>query len=294
MLTLVATVYIAWLVPAPLVRFIVWTLANLFFKIRIVGADNIPKKGGALIVSNHVSYADAILIGCATPRFIRFLMWQPLYENKWLNPFCRLLYAIPIPTTSPKESLRALRNARTELEKGSLVCIFPEGEITRTSHVKPFERGVDVITRGIGFHARHSGLPGWPVGPRPQPEGRPSVLFALEAAARSDGVRRRADHRVNGRAPSICTSASSNSAPRPPNAARARPARCRIDSSTPPRRHWSSVAVADSTGKQLSFGQTLTAALLLKKWILRQLRRIALASGCCSRLRSAARWRIWA
>ena len=117
-LTLAATVYIAWLVPAPLVRLIVWSFANLLFKIRIVGADNIPKKGGALIVSNHVSYADAILIGCATPRFIRFLMWQPLYENKWLNPFCRLLYAIPIPTHS-KESLRALRNARTELEKGS-------------------------------------------------------------------------------------------------------------------------------------------------------------------------------
>ena len=147
-LTLIATVYIAWLVPAPLLRLIVWTLANVFFKIRIVGADNIPKKGGALIVSNHVSYADAILIGCATPRFIRFLMWQPLYDSKWLNPFCRLFYAIPIPTHS-KESLRALRNARAELDKGSLVCIFPEGEITRTSHVKPFERGVDVITRGL-------------------------------------------------------------------------------------------------------------------------------------------------
>jgi acyl-[acyl-carrier-protein]-phospholipid O-acyltransferase/long-chain-fatty-acid--[acyl-carrier-protein] ligase len=136
-------------VPAPLVRLIVWSFANLFFKIRIIGADNIPKKGGALIVSNHVSYADAILIGCATPRFIRFLMWQPLYENRWLHPFSRLLYAIPIPNNSPKESLRALRNARTELEKGMLVGIFPEGEITRTSHVKPFERGVDVITRRL-------------------------------------------------------------------------------------------------------------------------------------------------
>jgi acyl-[acyl-carrier-protein]-phospholipid O-acyltransferase/long-chain-fatty-acid--[acyl-carrier-protein] ligase len=130
-------------------RFIVWCFANLLFKIRIVGANNIPKKGGALIVANHVSYADAILIGCATPRFIRFLMWQPLYENKWLNPFSRLFYAIPIATNSPKESLRALRKARLELEKGALVGIFPEGEITRTSQVKPFERGVEVISRGL-------------------------------------------------------------------------------------------------------------------------------------------------
>jgi acyl-[acyl-carrier-protein]-phospholipid O-acyltransferase/long-chain-fatty-acid--[acyl-carrier-protein] ligase len=126
-----------------------WSLANLFFKIRIIGADNIPKQGGALIVSNHVSYADAILIGCATPRFIRFLMWQPFYENKWLHPFSRLLYAIPIPTRSPKESLRALRNARAEIDKGMLVCIFPEGEVARTPDLKPFERGVDVITRGL-------------------------------------------------------------------------------------------------------------------------------------------------
>src|SRR6202012_5783104 len=118
--------------PQALVRLVIWTGAHLLFRMRIVGAANIPQRGGALIVSNHVSYADAILIGCTTPRFIRFLMWQPLYENKWLNPFCRLLYAIPIPTRS-KESLRALRNARTELEKGSLVGIFPEGEITRTS-----------------------------------------------------------------------------------------------------------------------------------------------------------------
>jgi 1-acyl-sn-glycerol-3-phosphate acyltransferase len=131
------------------VRFVVWCLANLSFKIRIIGANNIPKKGGALIVSNHVSYADAILIGCTTPRFIRFLMWQPLYENKWLNPFSRLFYAIPIATNSPKESLRALRKARAELEKGMLVGVFPEGEITRTSHVGPFERGVEVISRGL-------------------------------------------------------------------------------------------------------------------------------------------------
>ncbi len=130
-------------------RFLVWCLANLLFKIRIVGGENIPKQGGALIVSNHVSYADAILIGCATPRFIRFLMWQPLYENKWLNPFSRLFYAIPISTNSPKESLRALRKARAELEKGMLVGVFPEGGITRTSHVEPFERGVEVISRGL-------------------------------------------------------------------------------------------------------------------------------------------------
>jgi acyl-[acyl-carrier-protein]-phospholipid O-acyltransferase/long-chain-fatty-acid--[acyl-carrier-protein] ligase len=265
LLTVVATIYIAWLVPAPLVRLVVWSLAHLFFKIRIVGANNIPKTGGALIVSNHVSYADAILIGCATPRFIRFLMWQPLYENKWLNPFCRLFSAIPIPTRSPKESLRALRTAAAELDKGMLVGIFPEGELTRTSHVKPFERGVDVIVRGRestpvipvyldGLWGHALSLKG----------GRP---FASRLKLRHEvtiyiGEPMTADagsERLHQRVLELGTKA----------------AECRKNSRATlghrfiatSKRHWNAPAIADSTGKQLTFGEALTAALLLKKWI---------------------------
>jgi acyl-[acyl-carrier-protein]-phospholipid O-acyltransferase / long-chain-fatty-acid--[acyl-carrier-protein] ligase len=265
-LTLVATVYIAWLVPAPLVRLIVWTFAHVFFKIRIIGADNIPKKGGALIVSNHVSYADAILIGCATPRFIRFLMWQPLYENKWLNPFCRLFYTIPIPTHS-KESLRALRNARTEIDKGMLVCIFPEGELTRTSHVKPFERGVDMITRGLdstpvipiyldGLWGHALSLKG----------GRP---FASRLKLRHEvtlyigqpitGAENLGSEQLHQRVLELGTQAAECS-----KRATSTLSHRFIEAA---KRNWRSVAIADSSGKQLSFGQTLTAALLLKKWI---------------------------
>jgi acyl-[acyl-carrier-protein]-phospholipid O-acyltransferase/long-chain-fatty-acid--[acyl-carrier-protein] ligase len=265
-LTLVATVYIAWLVPAPLVRLIVWTIAHVFFKIRIVGADNVPKKGGALIVSNHISYADAILIGCATPRFIRFLMWQPLYENKWLNPFCRLFYAIPIPTHS-KESLRALRNARTELEKDMLVCIFPEGEITRTSHVKPFERGVDVITRAMGAT---------PVIPM-YLDGLWGHALSLKGG-RPFSSRLKLRHEVTlyiGQPITAAEHQTSDQLHRCVLELGTQAAACsKVATSTlshrfiaAAKRHWSSIAIADSTGKQLSFGQTLTAALLLKKWI---------------------------
>jgi acyl-[acyl-carrier-protein]-phospholipid O-acyltransferase / long-chain-fatty-acid--[acyl-carrier-protein] ligase len=268
-LTLVATVYIAWLVPSALLRLIVWTLAHVFFKIRIIGAENIPKKGGALIISNHVSYADAILIGCATPRFIRFLMWQPLYESKWLNPFCRLFYAIPIPTHS-KESLRALKSARAELEKGSLVSIFPEGEITRTSHVKPFERGVDVITRGLQSSPEPApvipvyldGLWGHALslkGGRPfasRLKLRHKVTVYIGQPITGDISSARLHQRVlelGTQAAEFSKDASSTLSHRFVSAA---------------KRRWSSVAIADSMGKQLTFGQTLTAALLLKKWIL--------------------------
>ncbi|MGD1096798.1 MAG: 1-acyl-sn-glycerol-3-phosphate acyltransferase [Bryobacteraceae bacterium] len=145
----VALAGLFWLLATPLARLFVWCVLHIFFKVRIVGGSRLPKTGAGLIVSNHVSYADAILIGSATPRFIRFLMWQPLFDNKWLNPFCRLFRAIPVPTGSPQKSLRALRDARRELEKGELVGIFPEGELTRTGDVKPFERGVELIARGF-------------------------------------------------------------------------------------------------------------------------------------------------
>jgi acyl-[acyl-carrier-protein]-phospholipid O-acyltransferase / long-chain-fatty-acid--[acyl-carrier-protein] ligase len=147
-LALAAVYQFPWL-ATPLARLVVWCVLHIFFKVRIVGSDRLPRTGGGLIVSNHVSYADAILIGSATPRYIRFLMWQPLFDNKWLNPFCRLFRAIPVSTASPKEALRAVRDARRELEKGELVGIFPEGELTRTGDVKPFERGVELIARGF-------------------------------------------------------------------------------------------------------------------------------------------------
>jgi acyl-[acyl-carrier-protein]-phospholipid O-acyltransferase / long-chain-fatty-acid--[acyl-carrier-protein] ligase len=272
-ITLVATIYIAWLVPAPLVRLVVRSLAHVFFNIRIVGANNIPKDGAALIVSNHVSYADAVLIGCATPRFIRFLMWQPLYENKWLNPICRLFQAIPIPHHS-RESLRALRQARTELDNGLAVCIFPEGELTRTSHVKPFERGVDLITRGLNstpiIPIYLDGLWGHALslkGGRPFASRltlRHEVTIYIGAPMTGDisaeSLHQRvlefgtqaADHRKTDHATLSHRFVSAA------------------------KRNWRATAIADSTGKQLTFGQTLTAALLLKKWI----RRNCSASNC--------------
>ena len=196
-LTLIATVYIAWLVPAPLVRLILWTFANIFFKIRIVGAENIPRKGGALIVSNHVSYADAILIGCATPRFIRFLMWQPLYESKWLNPFCRLLYAIPIPHALQRIAARAAQRADgTRKGQSGLHLSGRRDHAHLAREAVRARRGRDHPRDGLGtlLNARDPGVSGWPVGPRSQPEGRPAILFAPEAAARSDGLCRQADH----------------------------------------------------------------------------------------------------
>jgi len=135
--------------PAVVVRFILFIVINLMFKIRVTGRENIPKSGAALVVSNHVSYADAVFAGYATPRFMRFLMWKPIYETPIARPFFDVLKAIPLDEKSPKNIIRALKTAHEELEKGKLVAIFPEGRITRDGIVGPFERGYERVVRGV-------------------------------------------------------------------------------------------------------------------------------------------------
>src|ERR1700729_1888842 len=114
-----------------LVRFVLRCAATMLFHIRVEGAENIPQTGGALLVSNHISYADAVLVGYTTPRIVRFLMWQPIYKAPLFNYFFRILHAIPIDAASPKATVRALRAAHAELLDGQLVAIFPEGFISR-------------------------------------------------------------------------------------------------------------------------------------------------------------------
>jgi 1-acyl-sn-glycerol-3-phosphate acyltransferase len=149
-----------------LFRFVLWCAATLMFRIRVEGAENIPRAGAALLVSNHISYADAVLVGYTTPRIVRFLMWQPIYEMPVCNYFFRLMRSIPIDSASPKTTLRALRAARTELTGGELVAIFPEGFITRNGDLGPFERGYERILDGTGapiIPMHVSGLYGHPL-----------------------------------------------------------------------------------------------------------------------------------
>jgi acyl-[acyl-carrier-protein]-phospholipid O-acyltransferase/long-chain-fatty-acid--[acyl-carrier-protein] ligase len=149
-----------------LVRFVLWCAANVLFRIRVEGAEHIPGTGGALLVSNHISYADSVLVGYPTPRIVRFLMWLPIYEAPLFNYFFRVLHAIPIDNGSPKVAIRALRAARAELLNGELVAIFPEGSISRDGKTGPFERGFERILEGTGapvIPIHVSGLYGHPL-----------------------------------------------------------------------------------------------------------------------------------
>ncbi len=146
--TLGLTVYLVRLLPEYFVRFVLWLLTHTFFRIRAVGRENVPANGPALIVANHMSHADGLLIAACSDRFIRFLVWKPFFEAKALRGFFRLAKAISI-SGGPRGITSAIQTAREALRSGDVVCIFAEGSVTRTSALLPFKRGLEKIVEGL-------------------------------------------------------------------------------------------------------------------------------------------------
>ncbi|HEX9787716.1 MAG TPA: MFS transporter, partial [Candidatus Binatia bacterium] len=136
-LTFAATAYAIYLLPDVFVRFVLWLLTHSVYRIRVVGQQHIPHEGPALLVSNHVSFVDAFMVGGALPRLVRFMLHRDYYDLKGMNWFFRLMRSIPVSTASRRDIVHSLKHARTELDKGHVVCIFAEGSISRTGRVLP-------------------------------------------------------------------------------------------------------------------------------------------------------------
>ena len=148
LITLAGTVAILYLLPDYFVRFVVWLLTNTIYRIQVVGAENIPRDGPALLICNHVSFVDAVLVGAPLPRIVRFMLHREYYDLKSLNWFFRLLHSIPVSANNRRDIVESLKRARNELDKGHVVCIFPEGAISRTGRLLPFKRGFEKIVEG--------------------------------------------------------------------------------------------------------------------------------------------------
>jgi acyl-[acyl-carrier-protein]-phospholipid O-acyltransferase / long-chain-fatty-acid--[acyl-carrier-protein] ligase len=149
-LTLGSLAYVLWLLPDSLLRLLLWVAAHTIYRLDLQGAENIPRRGGALLTPNHTSWVDAILLIAATDRPIRFLMFKGIYEHPVIKPFAKVLKIIPIASDqSPRELIHSLREASEALRNGELVCIFPEGEITRIGQMLPFRHGFERIIKGI-------------------------------------------------------------------------------------------------------------------------------------------------
>jgi len=148
--TLAALAYVLWLLPDSLLRLLLWMAAHTIYRLDLKGQEMIPARGGALLTPNHASWVDAVLLIAATDRPIRFLMFKGVYDNPVIKPFAKMLKIIPIASDQgPREMIHSLREASEALRNGEVVCIFPEGEITRIGQMLPFRRGFERIIKGI-------------------------------------------------------------------------------------------------------------------------------------------------
>ena len=149
-MTLFATFYCIFLLPDSLLRLVLWMLTHSLYRIRVEGRDNIPERGGALFVANHMSLVDACLLIASTDRTTRFLMYKGIYDLPYIKPFAKMLRVIPISAElRPREMLHSLREATNAIRSGEVVCIFAEGQITRIGQLLPFRRGMERIMKGV-------------------------------------------------------------------------------------------------------------------------------------------------
>jgi acyl-[acyl-carrier-protein]-phospholipid O-acyltransferase/long-chain-fatty-acid--[acyl-carrier-protein] ligase len=267
LVTFAVTVYVLWLLSDFVIRFSLWLLTCTVYRIRIVGAENLPHRGPALLVCNHVSFVDGLLVGACLQRFIRFLVFRAYYEMPVLNWVLRRMHAIPIGP-KPKQIAAALARAREELQGGHVVCIFAEGALSRTGNALPFRRGVEKVLDGIDvpvipvhldrvWGSIFSFKDGrfvvkWPERlplPVTVSFGRPLPATAtawqmrqaiLELGSDAFRHRRTADDLLH------------------------------IRFLKAAKRHWHKPCIADSTGARLSYWRTLVGSLGLVRWLRRE------------------------
>ncbi|WP_374373343.1 acyl-[ACP]--phospholipid O-acyltransferase [Dongia sp.] len=264
-LSFLVTGYIFFLLPDFFLRFVLWSLTHSIYRIRIVGAENVPLNGPALLVCNHLSFVDGLLVGACVQRFVRFMVYAPFFQIPGLGGFLKRMHAIP---TGGGKVAEPIRRARAELAGGHVVCIFAEGAITRTGNMLPFKRGFERISDGIeapvipvhldqvwgSIFSFKDGKFFWKWPSRffypvtitfgkPLPSDTKAFVVRqklLEMSGDSFRHRRKEDDLVAIR---FIKTAKAN---------------------------WFRFALADSLGREMTFGETLTGARILSDWFKRE------------------------
>ena len=146
-LNAVVAVYIFSLVPEFLMRFLVWILIHTIYRVKVTGMDHIPDEGPVIIASNHVSFADPLILGGMIRRPVNFVMYYKIYKIPVLHFIFRTGKAIPIAgrAEDPEILENAYRRMHGVLEAEDILGIFPEGGITRDGEIQPFKRGIDKV-----------------------------------------------------------------------------------------------------------------------------------------------------
>ncbi|NVO00290.1 MAG: acyl-[ACP]--phospholipid O-acyltransferase [Geobacteraceae bacterium] len=152
LVTLLLTIITLIILPDFLIRFMALVAMRIFYRLDMIGERNVPIDGGALLVANHVSWLDALLLIATQQRRIRFVMERSIYNTPLLKQFCQMMKVIPVSGRDGKKGLiEFTAAARQALEDGYLVCIFAEGEITRNGMLNRFKGGFARIVKDSDF-----------------------------------------------------------------------------------------------------------------------------------------------
>lgn len=147
--TLILSLITLFVLPDFLLRFLALAAMRFFYRLEIFGDEQVPSDGPALLVANHVSWLDSLLLIATQQRRIRFVMEREIYNTPLLKQLCKLMQVIPVSTKDGKKGLLEFMSAaRQALDDGYLVCIFAEGEITRNGMLNRFKGGFERIVRG--------------------------------------------------------------------------------------------------------------------------------------------------
>jgi len=145
----VVAIYIYTVVPEFVMRFLIWIITHTIYRVRHVNFDRIPDDGPAVLVCNHVSYMDGLILGGACRRPIRFVMFEPIFQIPVLKFIFKTGKAIPIASRRENEAvyLNAFEEISNALDEGELVCIFPEGKVTTDGEIDEFKPGIEKIIK---------------------------------------------------------------------------------------------------------------------------------------------------
>src|SRR3954454_5109611 len=126
-----------------LLRLFGLSFARLIYRVTTSGVDRLPA-GGFLLLPNHITWVDAIVLSLASPRPVRFIIDEGVYKNRFLHPVLRAVGCIPITSRKAKD---AMRDAVARIRAGEIVCLFPEGELSRSGSLLRIRRGFEIIAR---------------------------------------------------------------------------------------------------------------------------------------------------
>ncbi len=140
----VGSVYVISYIPQSMVIFLISSLISRRIKIEVLGFNNIPQTGGVLLLGNHISWLDWAIVQMSMPRPVRFVMDRAIYEKWYLKAFLDFFNVIPV---SPRGAKEAANKVKELLDAGEVVCIFPEGSISRTGQLSEFKKGFELMAK---------------------------------------------------------------------------------------------------------------------------------------------------